>query len=168
MRTELFCYDDLTDVQRQQLERIEVLPEQQLYSGDIQSALSSLLDRPTPAVRGFALLVERRPAGFLLLKRGALLPPWADKDSATLHALQIDFRMQGRGLGKLCLHALPEVVRRIWPDVTQLMLSVDADNEAARGLYLGLGWVDTGNGYRGRVGYERRLVLDLRTEANEL
>jgi hypothetical protein len=25
------------------------------------------------------------------------------------------------------------------------------------GLYLGLGWVDSGEAYKGRVGYERRL-----------
>jgi ribosomal protein S18 acetylase RimI-like enzyme len=162
MRTELVCYEDLTDDQRQQLEHIEVLTAQQVFSGDIHSALSTLLDRPTPDIKGLALLAGGEPVGFLLLKRGLVLPPWADKDAATLHSLQIDHRVQGRGLGKDCLQALPAMVRLVWPDIAQLMLSVDADNQVARGLYVAQGWVDTGEAYRGRIGYERRLVLDLR------
>ncbi|MEB0019001.1 GNAT family N-acetyltransferase, partial [Pseudomonas sp. RTB3] len=51
--------------------------------------------------------------------------------------------------------------------VAQLMLSVDTDNQAALGLYLGQGWVDTGEAYRGRIGYERRLSLALRDGATE-
>lgn len=162
MQTQLVCYEDLTDAQHQQLQHIEVLSEQKPFSGDIYSALNMLLDNPGADIRGFVLLADAHPIGFFLLKRGPFLPHWAEKDSATLHALQIDRRMQGHGLGKVCLQAVPEMVRRVWPDVAQLMLSVDADNQAALGLYLGLGWVDTGEAYRGRIGFERRLVLDLR------
>jgi len=36
---------------------------------------------------------------------------------------------------------------------------VDADNGAAMRLYLGAGWVDSGEAYKGRIGYERRLAL---------
>ncbi|EPN64565.1 GNAT family acetyltransferase, partial [Pseudomonas syringae pv. actinidiae ICMP 19096] len=70
-------------------------------------------------------------------------------------------REQGKGLGKTCLQALPAALSLKWPDITQLMLSVDADNSAAIGLYVGQGWIDTGEAYRGRIGFERRLVLKL-------
>jgi len=30
---------------------------------------------------------------------------------------------------------------------------------AAMGLYLKAGWVDSGEAYKGRIGYERRLAL---------
>ncbi len=99
--------------------------------------------------------------GFLLLKRGAHLPPWARHDAATLHALQVDWRAQGQGLGRWCLAALPARVREVWPQVRCLQLSVDTDNQAALRLYRAAGWVDSGEGYRGRVGYERQMTLML-------
>jgi ribosomal protein S18 acetylase RimI-like enzyme len=36
---------------------------------------------------------------------------------------------------------------------------VDADNEAAIALYVKFGWVDSGEAYKGRIGYERRMSL---------
>ncbi|MDB6049505.1 MAG: family acetyltransferase [Pseudomonas sp.] len=161
MHNQLVCYQDLSDVQRQQLTHIKVMDAQKSFSGDIHGALNSLLVNATADIRGFALLADQQPVGFLLLKRGIYLPAWAAADAATLHALQIDRRMQGQGLGKACLQALPETTRRVWPDIRQLMLSVDEDNTTALGLYLSQGWVDTGEAYRGRIGYERRLALNL-------
>jgi ribosomal protein S18 acetylase RimI-like enzyme len=74
-----------------------------------------------------------------------------------LHALQVDRHQQGRGFGKACLQALPAAALQEWPQIRGLELSVDADNEAAMGLYLGLGWMDNGEAYRGKIGFERRL-----------
>ncbi|MCF5032430.1 GNAT family N-acetyltransferase [Pseudomonas syringae] len=162
MQTRLVDYHDLTAPQRQQLEYLEVTQEQIQFSGDIYTALNTLLVRPSPNICGFALLGDEKPVGFFLLKRDDCLPHWAQEDlTATLHALQIDQRAQGKGLGKACLQALPAALRLKWPDITQLMLSVDADNSAAIGLYTGQGWIDTGEAYRGRIGFERRLTLML-------
>ncbi|OPA85756.1 GNAT family N-acetyltransferase, partial [Pseudomonas fluorescens] len=60
-------------------------------------------------------------------------------------------------LGKACRQALTAVALEAWAQIKSLELSVDTDNVAAIGLYLGLGWVDCGEAYKGRVGYERRL-----------
>ncbi len=67
-----------------------------------------------------------------------------------------------RGSRKRCAiyqvsFALPAVAREAWPQIKGLELSVDAHNLAAMGLYLRAGWVDRGEAYKGRVGYERRL-----------
>ncbi|WP_122258223.1 GNAT family N-acetyltransferase [Pseudomonas syringae] len=162
MQTRLVGYHDLNASQRQQLEHLEVTQEQVQFSGDIYTALNTLLVNPNPNVCGFVLLGDDKPVVFFLLKRGDCLPNWAQETlAATLHALQIDHREQGKGLGKACLQALPAALRLKWPDITHLMLSVDADNSAAIGLYAGQGWVDTGEAYRGRIGFERRLVLTL-------
>lgn len=152
-------YKALTEAQRKQLDELEILPEQLPFSGDIYCALNTLLVRPTADIEGFVLLVDDQPVGFFMLKRGAFLPQWAANGSATLHALQIDRRVQGQGLGKAFLQGLPGAVRETWPDIEQVMLSVDADNLPAIGLYLALGWVDSGEAYKGRIGYERRLML---------
>ena len=160
MQTRLVPYETLSLVQKQQLDTLQVHPEQLAYSGDIYCALNSLLVNPNPgAIKGFALLADDLPVAFLLLKRPPCLPHWADEHSATLHALQVDRHQQGRGFGKACLQALPAVALQAWPQIKGLELSVDADNVAAMGLYLGAGWVDSGEAYTGRIGYERRLAL---------
>ncbi|MBT1261479.1 GNAT family N-acetyltransferase [Pseudomonas sp. VS40] len=160
METHLVPYETLSLVQKQQLDTLQVHPEQLAYSGDIYCALNSLLVNPNPgAIKGFALLADDLPVAFLLLKRPPCLPHWADEHSATLHALQVDRHQQGRGFGKACLQALPAAALEAWPQIKGLELSVDADNVAATGLYLRAGWVDSGEAYKGRIGYERRLAL---------
>lgn len=159
METRLAPYETLTAVQQQQLATLEVHPEQLPYSGDIYCALNSLQVNPSPGIKGFALLADDIPVAFLLLKRPPCLPHWASEHSATLHALQVDRHQQGRGLGKACLQALPAAARQAWPQITALELSVDSDNVAAMSLYLQQGWVDRGEAYKRRVGYERRLSL---------
>ncbi|KAB0500058.1 GNAT family N-acetyltransferase [Pseudomonas vancouverensis] len=159
MTARLVPYESLNALQRQQVEAIEVHPEQVRFSGDIHGALHTLLSKPGPGVKGFALLAEDLPVAFLLLKRPPVLPAWADEHSATLHALQVDQRAQGMGYGKACLQALPEAARQAWPEIKGLELSVDADNEAAIALYGRYGFVDSGEAYRGRIGYERRMGM---------
>ena len=157
MTAQLVPYEDLTPLQRQQVESIEIHPEQIKFSGDIHGALHTLLSKPGPGVKGFALLAGEVPVAFLLLKRPPVLPAWANEHSATLHALQVDHRAQGKGYGKACLQALPAVAQAAWPEIKGLELSVDADNVSAIGLYTRLGWVDSGEAYKGRIGYERRM-----------
>lgn len=160
-KTQVVNYEKLTAFQRTQLDSLEILPEQLPYSGDIYCALNTLLVRATPDIVGFVLLMDDQPVGFCLFKRGSFLPHWADEGSATLHALQIDRRVQGQGFGKVFLQGLPEAVHGTWPDIERVMLSVDADNMPALNLYLGQGWVDTGDAYKGRIGFERRLALGI-------
>ena len=155
----LVPYESLNTQQRQQVEAIEVHKEQIRFSGDIHGALHTLLSKPGPGVKGFALLVEETPVAFLLLKRPPVLPAWANEHSATLHALQVDQRAQGKGYGKACLQALPDAARQAFPEIKGLELSVDADNDAAIALYARFGFVDSGEAYKGRIGYERRMGL---------
>ena len=159
MQTRLVAYEALNAVQKQQVGAIEVHPQQLPFCGDMYCALNTLLVNPSPGVKGLALLADEVPVAFLLLKRAPCLPHWADEHSATLHALQVDRHQQGRGFGKACLQALPAAARLAWPQITALELSVDSDNVVAMGLYLQQGWVDRGEAYKGRVGYERRLSL---------
>ena len=157
MQTRLVAYETLNAVQQQHVSTIEVHPEQLPFCGDMYCALNSLLAKPSPGVKGFALLADDIPVAFLLLKRPPCLPHWADEHSATLHAFQVDRGQQGRGFGKACLQALPQAALLAWPEIKAIELSVECDNFAAMGLYLGAGWVDCGEAYKARVGFERRL-----------
>lgn len=161
MTIALVPYATLTRTQRQALLDIQVTEAQLAFSGDIESALYTLLNRPHRDMRGFALLKSEDPCGFLLLRHATLLPDWADRDAATVHALQVDHRLQRQGLGRACLEALPRMARLTWPGIKQLQLSVDTDNHAAMSAYRASGWVDSGEAYRGRVGFERRMTFVL-------
>ena len=157
MNTRLCAYEDLTPRQREQLREIEVRPEQIAFCGTIESALHSLPVQPQAGIKGLVLLNDELPVAFLLLKREPLLAHWAEPGCATLHALQVDSRAQGQGLGKACLRELARAIEQIWPEIRQLMLSVSPFYTSAMAFYLSQGWVEQGEAYRG----ERRLVLSL-------
>ena len=157
MTTRLCAYEDLNAKQREQLNSLEVFPEQIPFCGDIDCALYSLPAQRHPGIQGLVLLHHEHPVAFMLLKRFPLLAHWAAPDSATLHALQVDKRVQGQGLGKICLRLLAQSVHHYWPEINQLMLSVNPANTSAVALYLSQGWFESGEAYRG----ERRLVLPL-------
>lgn len=64
MQTRLVDYHDLNASQRQQLGYLEVTREQTQFSGDIYTALNTLLVNPSPNVCGFVLLGDDKPVGF--------------------------------------------------------------------------------------------------------
>ena len=99
MNTRLCAYEDLTLRQRELLREIEVRPEQVPFCGTVESALHALPTKPHAGIKGLALLLDEQPVAFLLLKREPLLAHWAEAGSATLHALQVDSRVQAQGLG---------------------------------------------------------------------
>ncbi|NWB94066.1 GNAT family N-acetyltransferase [Pseudomonas agarici] len=157
MQTRLACYYELSPLQREQLDTLQVHPEQLPFCGDIHCALYFLPPDPHAGVKGLVLLDGEIPVGFLLLKLYPLVPHWAGPGSVTVHAVQVDKRAQGRGLGSAFMRALPDTTRRLWPQALELVLSVGADNPNAMGFYLRQGWVDTGEAYLG----ERCLKLRL-------
>ncbi|WP_263260796.1 GNAT family N-acetyltransferase [Pseudomonas sp. RIT-PI-S] len=161
METLLVPHSALTRLQVEQLRLLEVEPEQLSACGDIASALYTLATTSADAITGWALLVDQHPRAFLLLMRAPCVPAWADPLAAVVLALQVDRQHQGRGLGKACLQALPDAVRRTWPEINQLTLSVDPRNTAALQLYRSQGWVDRGEAYRAKVGFERKFVFEL-------
>ncbi|WP_191487290.1 MULTISPECIES: GNAT family N-acetyltransferase [unclassified Pseudomonas] len=161
MRTSLVDYLTLAPAQREQLLLIQVDAAQKEFSSDITHGLSVLHAHKGNDVKGFVLLADEHPVGFLLLKRPPASPAWASGSVCTLHGLQVDKSYQGQGLGRACMQAVPAAVRATWPGTSHLMLMVDADNDAARGLYLKQGFVDSGETFHGRVGEERRLTLPL-------
>ncbi|MBA1204653.1 GNAT family N-acetyltransferase [Pseudomonas capeferrum] len=158
---QLIDYRHLTPFQRSQLIDIEVHLDQIRFSGDIANALYILISTKGDDRRGIALVHQGVPRGFMLLERGPFLPFWAQADAAALCALQIDRNMQGQGLGRFCMTALPDLVRTLWPEVRLLQLSVDPENQAALALYHATGWRESGTGCRARQGYELQLSLML-------
>ena len=98
-----------------------------------------------------ALSALDAPGEWLMLKDRALYMPRPVDVQSTTAYMPVNERL-------LVLRGEPE--RGRWVEHVQikgLELSVDADNVTAMRLYLGAGWVDGGEAYKGRIGYERRL-----------
>lgn len=164
MHVALTRYESLSPGQQLQLLDLELSQGQIRHVGDIHGGLHALTARPACDIQAFVLLVDDLPRGFFLLKHRTLLPDWARHQphvTTTLHALMIDRRFQGQGLGKRCLHALPELTRELWPDTEQLMLAVDAGNHSARALYRALGWQELPERDVVHAGFERVMRLML-------
>lgn len=94
----------------------------------------------------FAVVYRDRAVGFGILDRAGPLREITDDPvgAVLLRAFYIDFRWQGRGLGRAACAALPSLVRSVAPAATALLLTVDRDNHAARRTYLASGFTDTG------------------------
>lgn len=164
MHFALTRHESLSPMQQRQLLEIELLPEQIRHVGDIYGGLHTLTARPVADRQGFVLLIDDIPRGFFVLKRNSLLPEWAHESASvttTLHALMIDRRFQGQGLGKQCLRALPGLTQALWPETEQLMLAVEAGNHPARQLYLALGWQELPERDPDQPGFERMMLLTL-------
>jgi GNAT superfamily N-acetyltransferase len=164
MHLTLARHESLAPAQQQALLNIALHAEQIRHVGDIHGGLHTLTARPVCDIQGFVLLIDDIARGFFVLKRGSLLPDWARERAdvtTTLHALMIDRRFQGQGLGKQCLRALPALVRDLWPETEQLMLAVEVGNHPARQLYLTLGWQEMPESSCNQAGFERYLRLTL-------
>ncbi|MBF7143197.1 MULTISPECIES: GNAT family N-acetyltransferase [Pseudomonas] len=157
----LVPYGNLNAGQRKAVLGLDVEPWQREACGTVESALYLLMDRPASAQVAWAVLREERPVGFLMLMRAPLTPAWVGPTAALMHSFQIDRRFQRQGLGTACLRALPAATQALWPDIKELVLSVDPGNTAALHLYQAQGWTDDGTAYRAKVGYERKYVLSL-------
>jgi diamine N-acetyltransferase len=115
-------------------------------------AVSALPDQSTH-VRSVAWYVARSayeqvwtPVAFRLGDEVVGFGEWAfDADDATycIGGFIIDGKRQGQGLGRRCLTALIANLRQR-RDCGPIALSVDNDNDAARGLYAALGFRESG------------------------
>ncbi len=75
--------------------------------------------------------------------------------------LLIGGQYQGLGYGSALLRALPDYLRRTYPELREIWLAVDEANSRAIGCYEKSGWVISGPGRIGRSGPEQIMQLDL-------
>ncbi|ADB49395.1 GNAT family N-acetyltransferase [Conexibacter woesei] len=114
-----------------------------------------------PAQRPVAILLDGRPAGFLVLHGGVSAGRFVRPHGELLiRAFFVDATFQGRGVARRALALLPGFVRALDPTVTRLVLTVNVENEHAQRTYTRAGFVDTGARYQ-RPGGGPQLVLEL-------
>ncbi len=99
------------------------------------------------------IMEENRPVGFFVLDRGNDLFSYSDNTHAVLlRAYSINRSEQGRGIAKISLQLLEPFVKRHFPNCHEIVLGVKEDNEAAKRIYLGAGFIHTNKKKKGRSG----------------
>jgi diamine N-acetyltransferase len=138
--------------------RLRVTEQQIEFAGTVERSVQACRDDHANEAAGLAIVQAGDVLGFLVLKRGSRAPAWAGPRSATVSALRIDLAQQGRGLGAAALTALPGWVAEHWPESSELILSVDEENYAARSAYAKAGFLDLGKRDEGRIGWVRYMA----------
>ena len=136
---------------------LNVTQQQVEFAGTVARSVQACVEDPANEIAGLAVMHEHRVVGFFLLRRGAGAPVWGGPKAAVVSAMRIDVSQQGKGMGSAALQLLPPWITEHWPDSTELALSVDEENHAARRAYARAGFVDLGKREEGRIGWVRYL-----------
>lgn len=153
---------ELDEARLAKLRALRVTQEQAEFGGTFPDSLESSLSNTDGAVQGFCFLEKGEPIGIVVLKHAPATANWVPGDAVSLHGFKIDANWQGKGHGRAAFRLAVEAAARSWPDATQLVLAVDAENTAALAVYRGYDMMDSGPMYSGRIGKEHRLSKVLR------
>lgn len=131
---------------RELVEAIALPPEQEVFAGSLDEVFGRLNEPDAPGQeQGFAVISpENEVVGFFVLREGLRRPSWAPPGAVSLHSFRVRPGMQGQGIGRRCIDLLENWFARQRPTQPQLMLAVNARNEAAIAAYRRIGFVDTG------------------------
>ena len=100
------------------------------------------------AAQPFGIYESGEPVGFVMFGYGSLDDPDEPaiaKGNYCLWRFMIDWKHQGRGLGKLALQACLDLLKtRPWGPAESVWLSYEPENQAARALYHKFGFEENG------------------------
>ncbi|WP_300072620.1 GNAT family N-acetyltransferase [uncultured Ruegeria sp.] len=153
---------ELDEAQLAKLRGLRVTQEQAEFGGTFPDSLEAILSSVDGSVQGFCFLEKDEPIGIVVLRHAPATADWVPGDAVSLHGFKIDKNWQGKGYGRAAFRLAVEAAARSWPEATQLVLAVDAENTAALAVYRGYGMADSGPIYAGRIGKEHRLSKALR------
>ncbi len=133
---------------------LAVFPEQQRFIADYTPiaaiALAKAYIRPAGLVWiPYAFYNDDEMVGFTELA----LEPESLEDYWIFHFF-IDHRYQGRGFGKEALQIFLQFIRDHFPQCQAIQLTVHPENEAAKRLYTGVGFIETGKDLMGEPVYK--------------
>lgn len=104
------------------------------------------------AVPAFAILADGKAVGFMMLSFGPDGELSPDDDVWYLWRFMIDWRHQGRGIGRKALEKAISYMRGMpFGRTERCLVSYERENYAASGLYASLGFHETGEIVEGEV-----------------
>lgn len=153
--------ENLSIDKRAILSSLKVQASQEDFGGTFDASVKEWERADRKLVLGITFVKGDDPVGIVLLKRPTASPDWAPEDAVSLHGLKIAESYQGQGLGRVSFRLSIEAATTRWPMAKRLVLAVDAENAPALTVYRSFGMSDSGPIFKGRIGLEHRLMLDL-------
>lgn len=157
----LKAWQQLSPPQQAQVRAIRISAEQIEFAGCGAKQLDVVENEESDQLVGLAILDGQNVVGFLVLKRGTTLPPWAPFGAALISGMRIDSVHQGRGFGSAALALLRAWVKNHWQDCVELILTVDEENHGSMKAYQRAGFEEIGKPEPGRIGLVRTMRMIL-------
>ena len=99
------------------------------------------------------VIEDKQLVTFFVLHRNEGVVPYSDNSYAILlRGFSTDDRHQGKGYAKKTLQLLPQLVKSEFPEINEIVLSVNVENIVAQSLYKKCGFVDEGVRVMGEKG----------------
>lgn len=136
---------------QESIERYQITEEQLRFTGaPIECNLLTEQDPDRFAV----LAIENGDlvTYFNLHEKDAVVPYSENPTAILLRAFSTDYRHQGKGYAKQVLQLLPLFVKEHFPHINEIVLGVNAENNAAQHLYQKMGFQDEGKQRMGKKG----------------
>lgn len=114
---------------------------------------TELLEELTDGQYPIVILNNNQPVGFFLLHSTDRVKEYTNNPNALLlTALSIDFAQQGKGFAKQGMSLLKDFVRQEFSEYKEIILAVNHKNIPAQRLYEKVGFTDTGQRKKGKLG----------------
>jgi RimJ/RimL family protein N-acetyltransferase len=115
------------------------------------------------------VLIDDEPVGFFVLHHSEEIINFTDNVNAIfLRAFSIDWKHQGIGYAGLAMNILPKFVLNHFPQVDEIVLTVNENNLPAKRLYEKSGFLYKGKNKNGRSGIELGMHFHLMLKNNTL
>lgn len=103
------------------------------------------------------------PVGYFVLQIGEVVKEYTENEKAILlRSYSINSEQQGKGYGKQSLQLLDQFASELLPNYTEIVLTVNDQNQVATSLYLKSGFVDRGQKAEGRNGPQKVLFKKIK------
>lgn len=154
----LHCYTPKVDVQ------YDLPSEQREFTGLPQDIIRRDAENP---LKHFIIIKARgQVAGFFELDESDDRKAYSDNPhTLLLRGYSVDPAFQGQGIATGSIYALPDFIRKEFPEADEVVLGVNARNTPAQHIYQRAGFEDTGRRLMRSKG--EQIVMCLRVKAAE-
>lgn len=150
---------ELTEHQFAVLQKLKVSAHQEVLGKSFLESIKDWEDASKDEVLGLCFTISENPVGLTLFRRQA--PP--QSDTVSIHGLKIALPWQRRSYGHKAFRLAIEALKSKWPEISLLVLAVDAENLPAIAVYRGFGMKDSGPIFEGPNGKEHHMEFSLRS-----
>ncbi|PNZ30605.1 putative acetyltransferase [Staphylococcus petrasii] len=92
------------------------------------------------------VIQNNRCVAYFTLHEGSGVVPYSDNPKAMFfRSFSVDAKHRGQGIGKSIIEALPHFIEQEFPNVNEIVLTVNTDNHKAIRLYENAGYNYTGD-----------------------